>query len=138
MSFALESAAEQVLLNKLCDLGYSIEHSKDIGPDGAHSERESHDIVILKKRLEDAVARFNPDIPVEAQQDAIHKVMQFEFPSLLEENRRIHRLMVEGVDVEFYADDGVLTAGKVMLIDFEQPEQNDWLAVSQYIVISGQ
>src|SRR5690606_2247460 len=36
------------------------------------------------------------------------------------------------------ADDGTLTAGKVALIDFEHPEQNDWLAVSQFVVISGQ
>jgi type I restriction enzyme R subunit len=79
-----------------------------------------------------------PDLPLEARQDAVRRVTQSELPSLLEENRRLHRLMTEGVDIEYYAEDGTLTAGKVRLIDFEHPEQNDWLAVSQFVVINGQ
>ncbi len=138
MAFLSEAAVELALLEQLRVLGYSIEREEDIGPDGHRPERESHDEVVLKKRFMDAVARLNPGLPLEARQDAIRKVMQSELPSLLEENRRIHKLMTEGVDVEYYADDGTLTAGKVVLIDFEHPEQNDWLAVSQFVVINGQ
>src|SRR5690606_5146848 len=65
------------------------------------------------------------------------KVTQSELPSLLEESRRLHKLMTEGVDVEYYAEDGTLTAGKVVLVDFEHPENNDWLAVRQFTVING-
>lgn len=137
MAFLSEAAIEQALLDQLRTLDYSIEREEDIGPDGHRPERESHDEVLLKKRFEEAVARLNPSLPLEARQDAIRKVMQSELPSLLEENRRIHRLMTEGVDVEYYADDGTLTAGKVALIDFERPERNDWLAVSQFVVIAG-
>ncbi|MBN4659173.1 type I restriction endonuclease subunit R, partial [Escherichia coli] len=68
---------------------------------------------------------------------AIRRVTQSELPNLLEENRRLHRLLTEGVDVEYYADDGVLTAGKARLIDFECPQHNDWLAVRQFVVING-
>lgn len=64
--------------------------------------------------------------------------MQSELPSLLEVDRRVHTRLTEGVDVEYYGVDGVLTAGKVVLIDFEQPGRNDWLAVSQFVVINGQ
>ena len=85
-----------------------------------------------------AVSRLNQKMPLEARQDALRRVMQSEFPSLLEENRRLHKLMTEGVDVEYHANDGTLTAGKVLLIDFEQPKNNDWLAVSQFVVINGQ
>lgn len=138
MAFLSEAAVEQALLDQLRTLGYIIEREEDIGPDGHRPERESHDEVILKKRVEDTVARLNPSFPLEARQVAVRRVMQFELPSLLEENRRIHKLMTEGVDVEYYADDGTLTAGKVALIDFEHPEQNDWLAVSQFVVINGQ
>ena len=138
MAFLSEAAVELALLEQLRGLGYSIEREEDIGPDGLRPERESHDEVVLKKRFEDAVARLNPGLPFEARQDAVRRVMQSELPSLLEENRRIHKLMTEGVDVEYYALDGTLTAGKVALIDFEHPEQNDWLAVSQFVVISGQ
>ena len=138
MAFLSEAAVELALLEQLRGLGYSIEQEEDIGPDGHRPERDSHDVVVLKKRLEDAVALLNPAMPLEARQDAINKVMQSELPSLLEENRRIHKLMTEGVDVEYYADDGTLTAGKVSLINFERPEQNDWLVVSQFVVIAGQ
>jgi type I restriction enzyme R subunit len=123
MAFLSEAAVEQALLDQLQGLGYAIAHEEMIGPDGAQPERASHDEVVLKKRFEDAVARLNPALPLEARQDAIRKVTQFELPSLLEENRRLHKLITEGVDVEYYANDGTLTAGKVALIDFEHPEQ---------------
>lgn len=138
MAFLSEAAVEQALLDQLRALDYSIEREEDIGPDGHRPERESHDEVVLKKRFEDAVARLNPGLPLEARQDAVRRVMQSELPSLLEENRRLHKLMTEGVDVEYYTNDGTLTAGTVALINFEHPEQNDWLAVSQFVVINGQ
>lgn len=138
MAFLSEASVELALLEQLRGLGYSIEQEENIGPDGHRPERESHDEVVLKKRFESAVALLNPGLPLDARQDAIRKVMQSDLPSLLEENRRIHKLITEGVDVEYYADDGTLTAGKVSLIDFERPEQNDWLIVSQFVVIAGQ
>ncbi|RRN55511.1 type I restriction endonuclease subunit R [Pseudoxanthomonas sp. SGNA-20] len=137
MAFLSEAEIESALLDQLRALGYSIEREEDIGPDGHRPERESHDEVVLRRRFEDAVARLNPGVPPEARQDAIRKVTQSELPALLEENRRIHRLLTEGVDVEYYADDGTLAAGKVVLIDFEHPENNDWLAVRQFTVING-
>ncbi|MFN3702400.1 type I restriction endonuclease subunit R [Thermomonas sp.] len=137
MAFLSEAAVEQALLDQLRALDYSIEREEDIGPDGHRPERDSHDEVVLKKRFEAAVARLNPGLPAEAWQEAVRRVMQSELPSLLEENRRLHKLMTEGVDVEYHAADGTLRAGKVALIDFEHPEQNDWLAVSQFVVIHG-
>lgn len=138
MAFLSESAVEQALLEQLRRLGYATTSDNTIGPDGSAPERESHDVVILQKRLEDAALRLNPQLPPEARADAIRKLIQSELPNLLEENRRIHKLMTEGVDVEYYADDGVLTAGKVFLLDFDRPENNDCLAVQQFVVISGQ
>ena len=138
MAFLSEAAVEQALLDQLRGLGYSVESEEMIGPDGLRPERENHGDVVLKRRFEDAVARLNPTIPEDARHEAVRKVMQSELPSLLEENRRIHRLLTEGVDVEYYAADGTLTAGKVALIDFDSPHNNDWLAVSQFVVIHGQ
>lgn len=138
MAFLSEAEIESALLDQLRALGYRIEREEDIGPDGHRPERESHDEVVLCRRFEEAVDRLNPAVPPEARQDAIRKVTQSELPALLEENRRLHRLLTEGVDVEYYADDGTLTAGKVWLIDFDHPENNDWLAVRQFTVINGQ
>ncbi|UZG43725.1 type I restriction endonuclease subunit R [Caldimonas thermodepolymerans] len=137
MAFLSEAEIESALLDQLRALGYRIEREEDIGPDGHRPERESHNEVVLRRRFEDAVARLNPGVPPEARQDAIRRVTQSELPALLEENRRLHRLLTEGVDVEYYADDGTLAAGKVALIDFEHPENNDWLAVRQFVVING-
>ena len=138
MTFLSEAEVEQALLAQFQTLGYCIECEENIGPDGKRPERESHAEVVLQKRFKAAVARLNPALPQEAQAEAVRQVLQSELPSLLEENRRLHKLLTEGVDVEYDASDGTLTAGKVWLIDFDRPENNDWLAVSQFTVISGQ
>ena len=137
MTFLSKAEVEQALLAQFQTLGYCIECEENIGPDGKWPERESHTEVVLQKRFKAAVARFNPALPQEAQAEAVRQVLQSELPSLLEENRRLHKLLTEGVDVEYDASDGTLTAGKVWLIDFDRPENNDWLAVSQFTVISG-
>ncbi len=138
MSFLSEFEIESALLEQFRGLGYAITSDEIIGPDSSTPERDSHDVTLLRKRLENAVLRLNPNLPSEARADAIRNLTQSVFPSLLEENRRIHKLLVEGVDVEYYGEDGVLTAGKVALLDFEQPERNDWLAIQQFVVINGQ
>ncbi|WP_031429743.1 type I restriction endonuclease subunit R [Methylomicrobium agile] len=138
MAFLSEAEVEQTLLEQLRGLGYAVASDESIGPDGSAPERDSHDVAVLHKRLEDAVLRLNPNLPPDARADVLRKLTQSVFPALLEENRRLHTLLVEGVDVEYLGKDGVLTAGKVTLLDFEQPECNDWLAVNQFVVINGQ
>lgn len=138
MAFLSEAEVEQALLEQLRGLGWAIERDEVIGPDGSAPERDSHDAVVLLGRLQDAVARLNPHLPPEARADAVNKIAQSELPNLLEENRRIHKLLVDGVDVEYYGDDGMLTAGKAVLLDFDRPDCNDWLAVQQFVVLGGQ
>lgn len=138
MAFLSEAQLETALLEQLAALGFACASDELIGPDGKHPERDAYDEVVLKARLTAAVARLNPTPPPEARADAIRRLTQSELPNLLEENRRIHRLLTEGADVEYYADDGTLTAGKVRLIDFDRPANNDWLAVRQFTVIAGQ
>ena len=137
MAFLSESQLETTLLEQLAALGFACASDDIIGPDGRRPERDAHDQVVLKARLATAVARLNPALPPEAQADAIRRLTQLELPKLLEENRRIHRLLTEGADVEYYAEDGTLTAGTVRLIDFERPANNDWLAVQQFTVVAG-
>lgn len=138
MAFLSEAQLESALLAQLADLGYATASDEMIGPDGAAPERAAYDEVVLSGRLQAAVARLNPSLPAEARTDAIRRLTQSELPNLLEENRRIHRLLAEGADVEYYGEDGVLTAGKLQLIDFERPAENDWLAVQQFTVVAAQ
>ena len=137
MAYLSEAAVEQVVLDHLAGLGYAIITDAEMGPDGQAPEREAYADVILTKRLVAAIEKLNPTIPLEARGDALRKVLATERPSLLEENRRLHKLMVEGIDVEFYSDDGTIRGDKVRLIDFDDPGANDWLATSQFAVIVG-
>jgi type I restriction enzyme, R subunit len=130
-----EAHVEDATLEILANLGYTTAHGPDIAPDAPSSERTSYGDVILRKRLVDAVNRLNPAIPAEARAEAIAQVYASATPSLVEENRRIHRLIAEGVDVEFYGPDGVIKGGKVRLVDFDDSNANDWLAVNQFTVI---
>lgn len=135
MAFLSEAQVEQLVLEQLASLGYSLATDATIGPDGKTPEREAYADVVLVGRLTTAIARLNPSIPLEARGDALRKVLATERPSLVEENRRLHRLMVEGVDVEFYAEDGTIRGDKVRLVDFDDPSANDWLATGQFTVI---
>ena len=137
MAWLSEAALEQIVLDQLGTLGYGIATDSEIGPDGKAPERDAYADVLLMKRLVSAIDRLNPDIPTEARGDALRKVLSVEKPSLIEENRRLHRLMVEGVDVEFYSEDGTIRGDKVRLIDFDELAANDWLASGQFTVVEG-
>jgi type I restriction enzyme R subunit len=135
MSSIAESHVEEAALAWLVELGYRVKGGPEIAPDSAALERSSYGDVVLSGRLAQASVRLNPAIPEEARADALRLIRQVEYPGLVEENRRLHRFVVEGVPVEFYGDDGVLKGDHVRLIDFNDPDANDWLAVNQYTVI---
>jgi type I restriction enzyme R subunit len=130
-----ESHIEEAALAWLRELGYSVAGGQDIAPDSHKSERASYGDVILVGRLKAAIARLNPAMPEEARADAFRRILQAETPSLVDENRRLHKAMVEGVDVEYFGEDGVIRGEQARLIDFDDPEANDWLAVNQFTVI---
>ncbi len=130
-----EADVEGVLLQHLEEMGYTcLNDNITSNPDGPAPERSAYSDVLLLQRLRAAVARLNPDIPDEAQDDAIRKIVAVERPTLVEENRRLHRLMVEGVGVEFRAADGTIRGDTVRLIDPNDTD-NDWLAISQFTVV---
>ena len=135
MAFILEAELEEFLLQKFKMLGYERSTDAEIGPDGTSPERESYGHVILQRRLVEAIERLNPYIPSEARQDAFKSLVATVTPSLVEENRRLHGVMVEGVGVEYYDRDGTIRGDTVRLIDFEKIDANDWLVLSQLTVI---
>ncbi len=130
-----ESHVEEATLEWLADLGYATANSLDIGPDGDISERLSYGDVLLVGRVRAAISRLNPALPSGVQAEALNKLLNAETPSLVSENRRLHRYIVEGVPVDVGRDDGTIGGELVRLIDFDDAEANDWLAVNQYTVI---
>lgn len=130
-----ESHVEEAGLAFFKELGYAIALGGQLAPDITDAERQSYHDVLFMGRLQRAVARINPAIPESARDDAIRKLVLAETPSLIEENRRLHKLMTEGVSVEFHGEDGVIRSDIVWLIDFADPDNNDWLAVNQLSVV---
>lgn len=135
MTGIAESHVEDAALAWLADLGYVAANGLDIGPDGSSPERASYGDVLLVERIRAAIARLNPMLAAETLAEVLNKLVQAETPSLVTENRRLHRYLVEGVPVEVRRADGSIGGEQVRLIDFDDPDANDWLAVNQYTVI---
>lgn len=138
MAAFAESHVEEAALEWLGELGYEIANGFLTGPDGPSPERDSYHDVLLLGRLEKALKDLNPTLPTEALASAVAKITSAEMPTLLEENRRLHRYVIEGVPVEIRRSDGSIGGEHVRLIDFEDPDANDWLAVNQFTVVEGQ
>jgi type I restriction enzyme R subunit len=132
-----EDIVEQAVLGIFADLGYAYASAAEIAPDGTAPERVAYSDVILADRLNAVVERLNPTLPADARAEAIKQLFTTETPSLVEENRRIHRMLTDGVDVEFANGDGEIKADKVWLIDFDDPNHNDWLVTNQFTVVEG-
>lgn len=130
-----EDHIEQVLIQELQELGYHYLHGGDISPDGSMPER-SYQEVVLKERLQLAIEKFNPTIPFEAQEEALKKVLRADSPEMAMNNYTFHKYLTEGVEVEYRKGDRIV-GDKVWLVDFQNPEQNEFLAVNQFTIIEG-
>jgi type I restriction enzyme, R subunit len=135
MNVFAESHVEEAALAWLAELGYATANGLDIGPDGGAAERASHGDVLLVARVHAAIANLDPSLPGETRAEVFAKLMQAETPSLVLENRRLHRYVIEGVPVDIRRADGSIGGEQVRLIDFDDPDANDWLAANQYTVI---
>ena len=133
-----ESVVEDACLGWLGELGYGVANGLDIGPDGCTPERNNYEEVFLLDRFRAAIRRLNPALTEELCAEVIAKVLRVESPSLVEENRRLYRYLIEGVPIEVARADGTISGEQARLVDFEYPEANDWLAVNQFTVIENQ
>ncbi len=135
-----ESIVEDATLAWLEELGYVLLHGPDIafGEPGAERTDPSYRDVILERRIRQALARLNPELPTEALEDAYRKLTRVDAPSLIARNRALHRMLVDGVTIEYARHDGSIAGAQALLIDFDAPDNNDWLAVNQFTVAEGQ
>ena len=130
-----ESVIEQAALAWLESLDWCIVHGPKIAPDTSSAERTSYGQVVLEQRLRDSLARLNSDLPAEALDDAFRKLAHPEGPTLETRNRAFHRMLVDGVTVEYRTSDGAVRGAQARVIDFDDPANNDWLAVNQFTVV---
>jgi type I restriction enzyme R subunit len=129
-----ESVVEEAALEWLAGLGWTIAHGPDIAPGELTAERRDYGQVVLEDRLRQALVRLNKALPAEAIEDAFRKVLRVEGATPEARNRALHRMLVDGVTVEYRRPDGSIAGAQVSVIDFARPGENDWLAVNQFTV----
>jgi type I restriction enzyme R subunit len=131
-----ENIIEQSAIEILQSLGWEYVNGKEISPDGLFCERENYKQIILTQRLRSAITKINPNIPLDAQESAFQKVLRIYSPELLHNNEEFHKLLVEKVKIPFQQN-GYERSHEVALIDFENPDNNQFLVVNQYTIIEG-
>ncbi|WP_297058635.1 type I restriction endonuclease subunit R [Thermosulfurimonas sp.] len=132
-----ESEVESAALAWLESLGWQIKHGPEIAPGEPFAERDDYREAILPQRLKDALARLNPELPIEALDEAFRKLINPPGATLEARNRAFHRMLVDGVTVEYRREDGSIAGAQVRVIDFDDPANNDFLAVNQFTVTEG-
>ena len=144
MIILTESTVESAALSWLSDIGWSIAYGPDlsacdsqagIAPGAPDAERAGYGDVVLERRLRSALERLNSDLPVEALDDAFRKLTRPEGATLEAKNRAFHHMVADGVTVEHHGANGSIRGAQVQVIDFDDPANNDWLAVNQFTVV---
>ena len=128
-----ESEVEDAALAWLENLGYKVLS----GPEIIRSDPGYRDVV-LEDSLRQALASLNPTLPPEALEDAFRKITRVDAPSLVERNRIVHRMLVDGITVEYRRNDGSIAGAQARVLDFDDPGNNNWVAVNQFTVSDGQ
>ena len=134
MSRITEHSIEGFAIKLLEHLGYEYIYAPSIAYDGENPERSSYEEILLTHRMAEAVRRINPTIPPAAQEEAIKEIQRIHSPELLTNNESFHRLLTEGIKVS-YQKDGQQRGDLVWLIDFNSPENNDFIVANQFTVI---
>ncbi len=129
-----ESEIEKFAIELLERQGYQYIYAPDIAPDSDTPERDRFEDVLLLERLRKAIGRINPDIPADAREDAIRQVRRLNSPELISNNEAFHKMLTEGINVS-YRKDGADRGDLVWLVDFKDPENNDFLVANQFTVV---
>ncbi|MCR2818931.1 type I restriction endonuclease subunit R [Microbacterium sp. zg.Y1090] len=126
---------EQIVLSDLRELGWVTVHGPAIAPGEPHAERSDYRDTILEGRVAEAVRRLNPELAGSAVQDVVSTIKRAESPLVETENWRAYKYLLEGVPVEYRDDEGALRTVRAWLVDWEDVENNDLIAVSQFTIM---
>lgn len=130
-----EEALENATITLFEDLGYTTANCfhETYGENGTLGRETSAEVVLIPK-LRLALEKLNPDLLNEAIALAIEELTRDRSTlSLANANREIYKLLKDGVRVKFRSDDEE-TIETVKVIDWNQPEENDFFLASQFWV----
>lgn len=131
----IEDELEQAALEWFEELNYEIAFAPDLSPGGEYPERSDYSEVIFEERLMDALRRMNPGRPQEALNDALHQILVPLNPALIDNNRLFQKMITDGVNATFRANDGRMVSKQVRIFDFDNVDNNDFLVVNQFTVM---
>ena len=130
-----EQDVELAALGRLREAGFDLRHGPELGPDAPKPERASFAEVVLPGRVASALQRLNPQLPHDTLEGVARTLVSPPHPTLIQNNRWLHSLLVDGVPVEYRdARSGEMRGDRARLIDFDNPTANDWLAVRQLTI----
>ena len=133
-----EADVETTALSWLSSLGWQVAYGPDIAPDTPSAERTDFTQVVLEERLRDALLNLNPDLPPSALETGLRSLINPDGPTLEARNRSFHHALTRGVTVPVRRPDGTTSGEPAAVVDFENPANNDWLAVNQVTVRENQ
>ena len=133
-----EADVEQVALSWLSSFGWQTAYGPDMAPDTPGAERTDFAQVVLEDRLRDALFNLNPGLPELALETGLRQLINPDGPTLEARNRAFHHALTRGVTVPVKGPDGTMTGVPASVVDFEDPSNNDWLAVNQFTVKENQ
>ncbi|MHB8369357.1 MAG: type I restriction endonuclease subunit R [Leptospirales bacterium] len=125
---------EGIVLGWFSELDYTHLYGPHIAPGESNAERLEFTDPLLPDRLKSALSRLNPSLPSETLEDAYRKLTRIDSPSLIKRNQQFQRFLVEGIPVEYRVDDRI-KPDYAKIVDFENPENNDWVVVNQFTVV---
>ncbi len=128
-----ESQLEKQCQQWFAEGGWEIAHGPDLAPDGEAPERGDYRQVLLLEDLEAAIRRINPHLPQNAVEQAIAVVRKPGSLDVAISNRTFHRLLLDGVPVEYKRDDRVIH-DQAFLVDFGDLTTNRFRAINQFTI----
>ncbi|MBI5846180.1 MAG: type I restriction endonuclease subunit R [Deltaproteobacteria bacterium] len=132
-----EKILEKASLGWFEALGYDTRKGAEVSPGAETPLRMSHEHVVLEPRLRAALRKINDHLPEDSIEQAVRIVTRPPEPTMEQNNRWFHRLMTDGIDVEYRTADGEARGDKAWLVDFVYPARNDLLVVNQFTVKCG-
>lgn len=121
-----ENTLEQAIISELQEKGYEYLYGPDI-------DRDYHE-VILKDYFDTAMLKINPGITIEIMEETYKTIKNLGLLKLEDMNAVFHKYLVEGVPIP-YRINGEPATFTVRLIDFENPNSNDFKVINQYTII---
>ena len=133
MPLISESLIEAAALDWLRKAGYTVFSGPELQP-ASHSLRKSHREVWLPSALNSSIARLNPALPEAVLDEAARKLVKPSGATIEAKNRAFHQAAIDGITVEYRHSSGDIRGAQVKVFDFDDPANNDWIAVNQFTV----